>query len=85
MMDKNAKIYVAGHRGMVGSAIVRELQRQGYNNIITRTHKELDLCRQENVEKFFAEESPSTYSLPRPRSAASSPIRRRWPISCGST
>ena len=54
MMDKNAKIYVAGHRGMVGSAIVRELQRQGYNNIITRTHKELDLCRQVNVEKFFA-------------------------------
>ena len=44
MMDKNAKIYVAGHRGMVGSAIVRELQRQGYDNIITRTHKELDLC-----------------------------------------
>ena len=46
MMEKNAKIYVAGHRGMVGSAIVRELERQGYTNIITRTHKELDLCRQ---------------------------------------
>ena len=43
MMEKNAKIYVAGHRGMVGSAIVRELERQGYTNIITRTHKELDL------------------------------------------
>ena len=43
MMEKNAKIYVAGHRGMVGSAIVRELKRQGYENIITRTHKELDL------------------------------------------
>ena len=42
MMEKNAKIYVAGHRGMVGSAIVRELQRQGYTNIITRTHRELD-------------------------------------------
>ena len=41
MMEKNAKIYVAGHRGMVGSAIVRELKRQGYENIITRTHKEL--------------------------------------------
>lgn len=39
MMEKNAKIYVAGHRGMVGSAIVRELKRQGYENIITRTHK----------------------------------------------
>ena len=57
-MEKNAKIYVAGHRGMVGSAIVRELNRQGYNNIITRTHKELDLCRQDAVEAFFAEEKP---------------------------
>lgn len=57
-MEKNSKIYVAGHRGMVGSAIVRELQRQGYCNIITRTHGELDLCRQEQVEKFFAAEQP---------------------------
>ena len=58
MMDKNAKIYVAGHRGMVGSAIVRELQRQGYTNIVTRTHAELDLRRQDAVEAFFAEEKP---------------------------
>lgn len=57
-MKKGAKIYVAGHRGMVGSAIVRELERQGYTNIITRTHAELDLCRQEAVEKFFVEEKP---------------------------
>ena len=57
-MNKNSKIYVAGHRGMVGSAIVRELQRQGYTNIITRTHKELDLCRQEQVEAFFEAEKP---------------------------
>lgn len=57
-MEKDSKIYVAGHRGMVGSAIVRELQRQGYCNIITRTHGELDLCRQEQVEKFFAAEQP---------------------------
>ena len=57
-MDKSSKIYVAGHRGMVGSAIVRELQRQGYTNIITRTHSELDLTRQDQVEKFFAEERP---------------------------
>ena len=57
-MDKDSKIYVAGHRGMVGSAIVRELQRQGYTNIITRTHSELDLCRQEQVEQFFATEKP---------------------------
>lgn len=57
-MEKDAKIYVTGHRGMVGSAIVRELQRQGYTNIITRSHKELDLCRQEQVEAFFAQEKP---------------------------
>lgn len=57
-MEKDSKIYVAGHRGMVGSAIVRELKKQGYTNIITRTHKELDLCRQDEVEKFFAEEKP---------------------------
>ena len=57
-MEKNSKIYVAGHRGMVGSAIVRELQRQGYNNIVTRTHAELDLTRQEAVEAFFAAEKP---------------------------
>ena len=57
-MDKSSKIYVAGHRGMVGSAIVRELERQGYTNIITRTHAELDLTRQDQVERFFAEERP---------------------------
>ena len=51
-MEKNAKIYVAGHRGMVGSAIVRELQRQGYTNIITRTHKELLGTWLENASRF---------------------------------
>ena len=58
MMEKEAKIYVAGHRGMVGSAIIRELQRQGYTNLITRTHRELDLTRQDQVEAFFASEQP---------------------------
>ena len=58
MMDKNAKIYVAGHRGMVGSAIMRELERQGYGNIITRTHRELDLREQRAVEEFFAGQTP---------------------------
>ena len=57
-MEKNAKIYVAGHRGMVGSAIVRELKRQGYENIITRTHAELDLINQQAVNDFFAAEKP---------------------------
>ena len=58
MMEKNAKIYVAGHRGMVGSAIVRELNRQGYHNIVTRTHRELDLIDQQAVEAFFEAEKP---------------------------
>ena len=58
-MERHDKIYVAGHRGMVGSAIVRELQRQGYDNILTRTHYELDLTRQADVEAFFAAEKPA--------------------------
>jgi len=57
-MDKNAKIFVAGHKGMVGSAIFRELSRNGYTNIITRSHSELDLTRQNDVESFFAQEKP---------------------------
>ncbi len=57
-MEYNSKIYVAGHRGMVGSAIVRELERQGYENIITRTHSEFDLVNQADVNDFFAAEKP---------------------------
>ncbi|MDE6352257.1 MAG: GDP-L-fucose synthase [Muribaculaceae bacterium] len=57
-MEKSAKIYVAGHRGMVGSAIVRQLEKFGYNNIITRTHAELDLIDQVAVAKFFEQEKP---------------------------
>ncbi len=57
-MEKNAKIYVAGHKGMVGSAIVRALQKQGYNNLVLKTHKELDLTRQNEVEDFFKLERP---------------------------
>ena len=57
-MEKNSKIYVAGHCGMVGSAIVRELKRQGYKNLLLRTHGELDLCRQNEVEHFFKMEKP---------------------------
>lgn len=58
MMNPDDKIYVAGHRGMVGSAIVRCLQSQGFTNIVTRTHSELDLTRQADVEQFFAQERP---------------------------
>lgn len=57
-MEKNSKIFVAGHHGMVGSAIVRTLQAQGYENLIFRTSKELDLRRQEATEAFFAQEKP---------------------------
>ena len=58
MMEKDSKIYVAGHKGMVGSAIVRRLESLGYTNIIVRSHKELDLTRQADVEAFFAQEKP---------------------------
>lgn len=57
-MEKSAKIYVAGHRGMVGSAIVRELKNLGYQNILVRTSSELDLRNQAAVEAFYAEEKP---------------------------
>lgn len=57
-MDKDSKIYVAGHRGMVGSAIVRKLQSEGFNNLVLRTSKELDLRNQEAVTEFFREENP---------------------------
>ena len=57
-MNKDSKIYVAGHRGLVGSAIVRRLQGEGYTSIVTRTSRELDLRRQADVETFFAQEQP---------------------------
>jgi len=57
-MEKSAKIFVAGHRGMVGSAIVRQLEAAGYTHIITRAHAELDLIRQDRVEAFFKSEKP---------------------------
>lgn len=58
MMDKSAKIYIAGHLGMVGSALNKHLLKEGYEQIITRTHSELDLCRQQDVEEFFRAEKP---------------------------
>ena len=58
MIEKNAKIYVAGHRGLVGSAIVRALEKDGYTNILKRTHKELDLTDQKAVFGFFEKERP---------------------------
>ena len=57
-MNKNDKIYVAGHKGMVGSAIVRKLKKEGFKNIITRTHQELDLTNQQKTFDFFQKEKP---------------------------
>ena len=62
-VDLHQKIYVAGHRGMVGSAIVRELQKKGYQNIVTRTHAELDLTNQAAVQAFFEKEKPDQVYL----------------------
>ncbi len=58
-MEKDAKIYVAGHRGMVGSAICRALAKNGYTDIVTKSHSELNLCRQDEVEHFFEREKPA--------------------------
>jgi GDP-L-fucose synthase len=58
-MDKHAKIYVAGHRGLVGSAVVRRLKELGYDNLVCRSHAELDLTRQQEVEQFFTDERPA--------------------------
>ncbi|HCO49617.1 MAG TPA: GDP-fucose synthetase [Spirochaetaceae bacterium] len=62
-MNRDEKIYVAGHRGLVGSAIVRRLSAGGYANIVTRSHAELDLTRQSDVERFFENERPSIIFL----------------------
>lgn len=57
-MEKKSKIFVAGHRGMVGSAIIRKLEQEGFNNIVTKNSSDLDLTRQEAVEQFFKLEKP---------------------------
>jgi len=62
-IDKMAKIYVAGHRGMVGSSIVRALEKKGYQNILKRTHAQLDLTSQKEVRDFFYQELPRNKSL----------------------
>ena len=58
MIEKNAKIFICGHRGMVGSACVRKFEKEGYSNILKRTHAELDLRNQLAVKEFFDAEQP---------------------------
>ena len=67
-MRKDAKIFVSGHRGLVGSAIVRRLVAGGYKNIVTRTRAELDLLDQRAVNQFLWQKGPTTYSRRRQRS-----------------
>jgi GDP-L-fucose synthase len=66
-MNKNSKVYIAGHRGLVGSAIVRNLREKGFTNRLMRTHAELDLTSQAVTDAFFAQENPTTSSWQQPR------------------
>lgn len=65
MLHKDTKIYVAGHRGLVGSAIWKNLQTRGYHNLVGRTHSELDLTNQAQVRAFFDEEQPEARGIGR--------------------
>jgi GDP-L-fucose synthase len=58
-MDKSAKIYISGHKGMVGSALERKFKKEGFSNIITKTSRELDLRNQQAVHQFFEKEKPA--------------------------
>ena len=79
MLDKNSKIYIAGHHGLVGSAIWNNLKQRGYNNLIGRSHSELDLTDQTAVKKFFDEERPDAVVWPgvRRRHNGQLPLPRR--------
>ena len=78
MLDKNAKIYIAGHRGLVGSAIWKNLQEKGYTNLVGKTHKELDLLDGVAVRRFF-DEGATGIRVPRRR------FRRRYHWQTAST
>lgn len=85
MTNLDQRVFVAGHRGMVGAALARELDRRGYRNVITRGRQELDLENQNQVHRFFSTTPVDVVYLARPRSAASWPTRTtRW-ISCTGT
>ena len=84
-MEKDARIYVAGHRGLVGSSLVRQLRAQGYDNLLLRTHAELDLTDGAAVAEFFAAERPDHVLLAAPRWAAYGPTKAILQISFAST
>ena len=75
-MEKTSRIYVAGHRGLVGSAITRLLQARGYSHLITRTHAELDLGDAQAVEQFFAREKPQRLKRRLRSGCSDQPMRR---------
>ena len=79
-MDKDSTIYVAGHRGMVGSAIVRELNKKGFRNIIKKTRNELDLLDQRAVSAFFQQEKPEYVVLAAAKVGGILPIMNTQPI-----
>lgn len=81
MLSKDSKIYIAGHHGLVGSAIWNNLEKRGYHNLVGRSHKELDLTDQYAVEKFFDEEKPDAVVWPQPSWAESWRIRFIAPTS----
>jgi len=78
-MSTQPKIYVAGHRGMVGSAIVRTLQAQGHTHIVTRTHAELDLTDQAAVRHFLRQKNLIRFTWPQPRLVVSTPTTPTQP------
>lgn len=80
-LSKESKIYVAGHHGLVGSAIWNNLEQRGYRNLVGRSHKELDLTDQVAVKKFFDDERPDAVVLPRRSLGASWPTRCTGPTS----
>ena len=85
MTNLDQRVFVAGHRGMVGAALARELDRRGYRNVITRGRQELDLENQNQVHRFFPPRRWTWCTWRPPRSAASWPTRTtRW-ISCTGT
>lgn len=81
MLSKDSKIYIAGHHGLVGSAIWNNLEKRGYHNLVGRSHKELDLTDQYAVEKFFDEEKPDAVVLAAASWAVSWRIRSIVPTS----